>query len=64
MPLSLSKVTVTRMYRIEHLTLYHPEHPVNVKLMTYKIVQSGTGDHRLYIVDTVQKIGLSVAVQL
>lgn len=64
MHLSLSKVTDIRIYRVKNLSFYHPEHFVDVELITYKIIQTCTGDHCLYIMNTVQKAGLPAAVQL
>ena len=52
------------MDRVKNLSLYYPEYLIDVELVADKIIQTGTGDHCLYIMDTVQKICLPVAVQL
>ena len=46
------------------MPLYHLKNLVNFKLMTHKIIQSGTGDQCLNIMNTIQKVSLPVAVQL
>ena len=71
MLICLSKLFITlffrkksHLYRLEYFTFYNFENFVQVKLMAYKIIQPSTGDQSLYIMNTVQKIRLSVAVQL
>ena len=56
--------TVHFFYWIKNFTLYNPEYFINVKLMVHKIIQACTGDQCLNIMDTVQKIRLTAAVQL
>ena len=51
------------MNRVKNLSLYYPEYLIDVELVADKIIQTGTGDQCLYIVDAVQKICLPVAVQ-
>ena len=57
-------LTVHFFYWIKNFTLYNPEYFINVKLMVHKIIQACTGDQCLNIMDTVQKIRLTAAVQL
>ena len=50
--------------RFKNLTFYNFENFIQMKLMTHKIIQSRTGYQCLYVMNTIQKIGLAVAVQL
>ena len=54
----------TLIYRVKHFSFYHFENFVDMKLVAHKIIQSRTSDQCLYIMNAVQQICLSVAVQL
>lgn len=52
------------LYRIKNFAFHNPKYFINVKLMVHKIIQTCTGDQCLNIMNTVQKIRLTAAVQL